>query len=224
MLAATVARAGWAIALAVGVLAASPLADAARAATPAATAMGVRGAPPPARVPEAGQAPAEAGAGAEQQVLGRIVALTNAERARVGVAPLVGDPRLTAVAQRYTEVMAATACFGHACGPTPQLGARVAAAGGARWGFLGENVAAGQPTPERAVAAWMASPAHRAVLLDPEFTALGVGRTLGGPYGSYWAQEFGTPAPGAPAGGPAGAGLPPPPAAPERAVALLSAE
>ncbi len=100
-------------------------------------------------------------------------------------------------AQRYAEVMADTACFGHACGPLPQLGDRAWAAGDARWGFLGENVAAGQPTPERVVAAWMASPTHRAVLLNPEFTLLGVGRTVGGPYGTYWAQEFGTPVTGA---------------------------
>jgi uncharacterized protein YkwD len=124
--------------------------------------------------------------------LARVVELTNAERVAAGVAPLVGDPQLTLAAQRYAEVMADTACFGHACGALPKLGDRAVAAGDARWSFLGENVAAGQPTPERVVAAWMASPTHRAVLLNPEFTLLGVGRTVGGTYGTYWTQEFGT--------------------------------
>jgi uncharacterized protein YkwD len=142
-------------------------------------------------------APAGAAGGPPEidPLLVRVVALTNAERAAAGVAPVSGDAQLTLAAQRYAEVMAVSACFGHACGPLPRLSDRVAAAGDARWGFLGENVAAGQPTPERAVAAWMASPVHRANLLDPEFTRLGVGRAVGGPYGTYWTQEFGAHAP-----------------------------
>ena len=151
------------------------------AATPAVRADGARSAPP---VPEGFTA--------------RVVALTNAERAAVGVPPVAGDPQLTVAAQRYAEVMAETACVGHACGPVPKLGDRAGAAGDTRWSFLGENVAAGQPTPERVIAAWMASPTHRAVLLNPEFTLLGVGRAVGGPYGTYWTQEFGKPATGAP--------------------------
>ena len=132
------------------------------------------------------------------QVLVQVVVLTNAERAAVGVAPLEGNPQLTLAAQRYADVMADTACFGHNCGPVPRLGDRAKAAGAARWGFIGENVAAGQPTPERVVAAWMASPTHRANLLNPEFTLLGVGQARGGVYGTYWTQEFGVPAAGTP--------------------------
>ena len=139
-----------------------------------------------------------AGAASDEQLLAQLVTLTNAERAAVGVAPLAGDPQLTLAAQRYADVMADTACFGHNCGPVPRLAERAAAAGDARWGFLGENVAAGQPTPERVVAAWMASPTHRAVLLDPEFTLIGVGRATGGIYGTYWIQELGVPAAGVP--------------------------
>ncbi len=151
------------------------------------------------------------------QALVRLVALTNAERVAAGVAPLAGNAQLTVAAQRYADVMADTACFGQACGPLPRLGDRAWAAGDARWGYLGENVAAGQPTPERAVAAWMASPTHRDVLLDPEFTLLGVGLVVGGPYGIYWTQEFGTPSAGAPVAAPA-----PPPAAVDVGMAQLN--
>jgi uncharacterized protein YkwD len=160
----------------------------------------------PAAVTLADPAPRPAAPAAARELadplLVRVVALTNAERAAVGVAPVSGNAQLTLAAQRYADVMADTACFGHNCGPLPQLGDRAWAAGDARWGFLGENVAAGQPTPERVVAAWMASPTHRAVLLDPEFTLLGVGRAVGGPYGTYWTQEFGTPSAGAPVAAP----------------------
>jgi uncharacterized protein YkwD len=182
--AATGAAAEWAIRLAMGVLAVALLGAAVRDAAPAATAVATAAAP--------------ASAGAEQRGLARIVALSNGKRAAAGVAPMTDDAQLTRAAQRYAEALTGTACFGHNCGPLPRLADRVAAAGGDRWGFLGENVAAGQRTPERVVAAWMASPPHRANLLNPQFTRLGVGRAAGGPYGTYWTQEFGTPA--APAG------------------------
>ena len=159
-------------------------------AAPAAQAVGLPLAPPAWAAP-APIAPAPESAPAPETFTARVVELTNAERAAAGVAPVAGNAQLTTAAQRYAEVMAATACFGHACGPRPRLGDRAGAAGDAPWAFLGENVAAGQPTPERVVAAWMASPTHRAVLLDPEFTHLGVGRTAGGPAGIHWVQEFG---------------------------------
>jgi uncharacterized protein YkwD len=59
---------------------------------------------------------------------------------------------------------------------------------------VGENLAAGQPTPERAFTDWMNSPSHRDNILDPRFTELGVGVRFGGEYGVYWVQEFGLPA------------------------------
>jgi uncharacterized protein YkwD len=139
----------------------------------------------------------------DEQMLLQVVVLTNVERAAAGVAPLSGNPQLTLAAQSYADVMADTGCFGHGCGPVPTLSGRATAAGDARWGFLGENVAAGQPTPERAVAAWMASPTHRANLLNPEFTLLGVGQARGGVYGTYWTQEFGVPAAGVAVAAPA---------------------
>lgn len=39
----------------------------------------------------------------------------------------------------------------------------------------GENLAYGFQTPEGVVAAWMASPAHKANILDKDFTYLGIG-------------------------------------------------
>jgi uncharacterized protein YkwD len=42
----------------------------------------------------------------------------------------------------------------------------------------------------------MASPGHRANILNPDYRELGVGLAGGGKYGAYWTQEFGArPAP-----------------------------
>lgn len=65
------------------------------------------------------------------------------------------------------------------------------------YGVFGENIAAGQGTPQEVVDAWMNSPPHRASILDPAFTIMGVGfyYVEGGDLdaGYYWTQEFFTP-------------------------------
>lgn len=121
----------------------------------------------------------------------RVLELTNAERAKAGLPPLVWSGELAAAAEGYARLLAETNCFGHTCGGT-DLRARAEASGYQDWTFLGENLAGGQPTPEEAVAAWMNSPGHRANLLNPHFTELGVGLAQGGFYRIYWSQEFGT--------------------------------
>jgi uncharacterized protein YkwD len=65
---------------------------------------------------------------------------------------------------------------------------------GYRWRVTGENIAAGQPTPERVVADWLDSPRHCANLMDPEFREMGVAYAFepGSEKGIYWAQVFGT--------------------------------
>ena len=59
-------------------------------------------------------------------------------------------------------------------------------------GIYGENVAAGQITPEEVVAAWMASPGHRANILNSEYLHMGVGffTQNDGRYEEYWTQLF----------------------------------
>jgi uncharacterized protein YkwD len=155
---------------------------------------------PPAAPPAA---PATVVLGAEaispDVMLARVVELTNAERMKAGAPPLALEPRLSQAAQGYVELMAGTGCFSHSCGPLPELGQRAEVVAYTRWMILGENLAAGQPGADEAVAAWMASPPHRENLLDPRYVELGVGLTRGGVYGWYWAQEFGTRGPDAPA-------------------------
>ena len=51
----------------------------------------------------------------------------------------------------------------------------------------GENIAKGQTTPQAVVDAWMNSAGHRANILNPAYTKIGVGYVAGG---NYWTQMF----------------------------------
>jgi uncharacterized protein YkwD len=123
----------------------------------------------------------------------RVLDLTNAERQKAGLAPLALSTELANAAQNYSQVLATTGCFEHTCGPLPNFVDRDAQAGYTDWTSIGENIAAGYPTPEAVVAGWMASPGHRANILSADFTEIGIGMTSGGgKFGTYWTQEFGS--------------------------------
>ncbi len=66
---------------------------------------------------------------------------------------------------------------------------------GIKFKARGENIAAGQKTPQQVVDAWMNSPGHRENILSEHFEYLGVGfyydkDGIGGAYRYYWAQNF----------------------------------
>ena len=63
------------------------------------------------------------------------------------------------------------------------------------WQASGENVAAGQPDAESAVAAWLDSPGHCATLMEPRFTETGIAFALapGKNPAVYWTQVFAAP-------------------------------
>ena len=124
-------------------------------------------------------------------VVSRVLDLTNIERQKAGLGPLALSTQLNDAAQGYSQVLASGACFEHTCGPVPRFENRVGQAGYNGWNALGENIAAGYPTPEAVVAGWMSSPGHRANMLSPNFTEMGIGLVSGGKYGAYWTQEFG---------------------------------
>jgi len=129
-------------------------------------------------------------------------AAVNAERSAVGAAPVVFCARLTNVAQRYADLLSSSATFAHV-GPDgsdvlqrDQAGSYVTAGMGVT---VGENLARGQTSVPQVMADWMASPEHRAVLLDARFTQVGFGWAPGRPAAGgappvhpYWVQEFGS--------------------------------
>jgi uncharacterized protein YkwD len=127
----------------------------------------------------------------------RVVQLTNAERAKVGLEPLTSNASLASAAQGYAGVLSHDVCFAHNCPPQPDLAKRLAGTGYSFTGYRswswGENIAAGYQTSEAVVAAWMASAGHRANVLNANYRDLGVGLVYksGSRYGYYWVQDFG---------------------------------
>jgi len=122
----------------------------------------------------------------------KVLDLTNAERKSAGLAPLSLSRELADAAQNYSQVLASSDCFAHTCGPVPDFADRDDQAGYNDWKLIGENIAAGYPSPDEVVAQWMASPGHRANILSPNFTEIGIGVANGrGRFGTYWTQEFG---------------------------------
>jgi uncharacterized protein YkwD len=122
-----------------------------------------------------------------------ILLLVNQERVANGLVTVTQNPTLEEQATYYACEMIHYDFFDHvnpATGTT--LGER-ADQFGYDYLVIGENLAAGQTSPEAAMADWMASPGHRDNILDPRFTELGVGVRTGGEYGVYWVQEFGLP-------------------------------
>ena len=122
----------------------------------------------------------------------RTLELTNVERANHGLPPLALSRELSRAAQTYAEVLANSDCFQHTCGPVPDMRDRVEQAGYTGWTAMAENIAAGYRSPEIAIAAWMGSDGHRANMLNPHYTEIGIGMSMSdGSYGVYWTQNFG---------------------------------
>ena len=140
-----------------------------------------------AAVPDAGwrpgQFPGHAG------IEARIVALSNAARQAAGLAPLRPDERLRTAARAHSGEMQARGYFSHTSPvgshATPRDRAWIA---GFAWLDLGENIFAAEGLDVRdearaarlAVEGWLSSPSHRANLLTPDFTAIGVGVSVKG--------------------------------------------
>jgi uncharacterized protein YkwD len=119
----------------------------------------------------------------------RVVALVNAERAAAGCRPLAVSDALTTAAQGHSDDMSANDYFSHTSLDGATASDRAEAAG-FQGTALGENIAAGQRTPEDVMGAWMGSEGHRANILNCDYTVIGVGLNVDG---WYWTQMFGTP-------------------------------
>lgn len=121
--------------------------------------------------------------GFESQLFG----LVNTERLAAGVDALGLDPRLQAAAHAHSIDMAMNGCIGHdACDGTPWTTLVGPYPGGTTLNLVGS----GFPTPQAMVDGWMASAAHRAYLLDPDFQGGGAGF-----HEQRWTLALGTLAP-----------------------------
>ena len=106
--------------------------------------------------------------------------------------PLAWNASLGAAAQGHSKAMAYGNYFAHRDpdGDTPADRARAA---GYRGRQIGENIAAGQGSPNKAMAGWLASPGHCANLMNPMFTQVGAGYATEArsDEGVYWTMLFG---------------------------------
>lgn len=143
----------------------------------------------------------------------QVLSMVNKERAAAGLNTLRMAPELRLSAERYSKYMADANFFAHEGpdGSTPK--SRIEAAGYSGAVVWGENIAAGQPDPQAVMTAWMNSPGHRANILFPGFTEIGIGvyRASGTRYGVYWTQHFGSRPGGGGASNPGGGSTTPPP-------------
>lgn len=122
-----------------------------------------------------------------------ILFLVNRERSQRGLVPLVRNPVLEDQATQYACEMIHDDFFAH---ENPASGSTLpdrADEFGYDYLVIGENLAAGQSSPQQTMQDWMNSPGHAANVLDVRFTEIGIGVRSGGEFGLYWVQEFGLP-------------------------------
>ncbi len=131
----------------------------------------------------------------------RVLELTNQNRAagascdadRFGPAPaLEMDDVIREAARGHSRDMGQQAYFEH-----DSLDGRTFADRMTMVGFMGpspwgENIAAGQSTPEEVVQGWMESPGHCRNIMNPDYRTIGIGyaEVDGSPFGRYWTQDF----------------------------------
>ena len=121
-----------------------------------------------------------------------IFELINKERDKEKLPPLKIHPTLTEAARAHSANMAKKNELNHVLeGKKPTD--RVTAAG-YEYSWIGENIASttGEP-PAKIVERWMASPAHKSVLLNDKFEETGIGIAKSAKGEIFYTQVFATP-------------------------------
>jgi uncharacterized protein YkwD len=117
----------------------------------------------------------------------KVVDLVNEARAKEGLSPLTLNSKVQAAAQ-----VRATECerlFSHTR-PDGSSFATALKEQNVSYRRAGENIAWGQRTPEQVVTGWMNSEGHRANIMNPNFTTIGVGYYQNAKGTNYWCQLF----------------------------------
>lgn len=116
----------------------------------------------------------------------KVVELINDIRRTNGLSTLSIDQELCRVARIKAQEMHDKHYFDH---NSPAYGTpfEMMRAFGIRYRVAGENIAVGFRTPQAVVEGWMNSDGHRANILNPGFTKIGMGYVADG---GYWSQMF----------------------------------
>jgi len=107
--------------------------------------------------------------------------------------PLTMNSALRDAARLHSEDMGANNYFSHDSLDGRDFVDRILDAGYDMNGPVGENIAAGQNTPQAAVQGWMDSDGHCANIMNASFDEIGVGYAYdaSSTYRHYWTQDFG---------------------------------
>ncbi len=119
----------------------------------------------------------------------KVVELVNVERQKAGLPALKMDSAISNLARAKSKDMAVNNYFAHQS-PTYGSAGDMLKQYGISWRAWGENIAAGQRTPEIVVNAWMNSSGHRANILSSNFSKIGVGYVTNSSGRPYWTQIF----------------------------------
>lgn len=119
----------------------------------------------------------------------KVVDLVNRQRASAGLQLLTNNWQLERVARYKAADMANKGYFSHTS-PTYGSPFTMMQNFGISFSSAGENIAMGQMTPEEVMNAWMNSPGHRANILSPSYTQIGVGYATNSNGVPYWSQMF----------------------------------
>jgi len=115
-----------------------------------------------------------------------LLELLNKERTSRGLAPVTMDAQLTSLARMKSQDMVAKKYFGHNS-PTYGTPAQMLSRNGVTYKQYAENIAQGSDA-HRIHAMWMASTGHRANMLNPGLTHVGIG--LAGAAASYTGTQL----------------------------------
>lgn len=119
--------------------------------------------------------------------LSQVVDLVNAERAKAGVPALsIHNGAARAAKVRAEETVRS---FSHTR-PDGRDFATALTEAGVSYSSAGENIAYGQRSPQAVMDQWMNSAGHRANILNPNFTGIGVGHYESANGTNYWTQLF----------------------------------
>lgn len=115
-----------------------------------------------------------------------VIRLVNEHRRANGLADLSYDWELSRVARIKSQDMRDNGYFAHNS-PTYGSPFNMMKSFGIKYRSAAENIARGYATPKAVVDGWMNSSGHRANILNPSFTHIGVGYASDG---NYWTQMF----------------------------------
>lgn len=118
-----------------------------------------------------------------------VIRLCNIQRSSMGLQPFATSKPLSSLARLKCQDMVKYNYFSHTS-PTYGSPFNMMTTHGISWSSAAENIAMGQRTPAIVVNAWMNSPGHRANILNPQLTTIGVGCTYNSSGMPYWSQMF----------------------------------